>query len=161
MKNVNYYISEEENILKNTQKCIDDKSARVLELEAEASALKDEIRSLKKSVGYSRHIVDLLKELKCRRESSSDGDKPIKWSKIKFKYFDGEPDILENVQYNTGFPLKPYNGEITRKAIIEALEKDREVIYVTEEMVELGFFLEKLGLEYLENGGYFAFWYEG
>lgn len=68
-------------------------------------------------------------------------------------------------------PAKDYNEDIgkflvnekkwSKNKILNYLTEDPSLVYVTENMERLGNLATELGLPYLENGGYFAFWVRG
>lgn len=46
----------------------------------------------------------------------------------------------------------------SKSKILEYLTNNPEYVYVTDNLVKLGNLASELGLQYLDNGGYFAFW---
>lgn len=48
--------------------------------------------------------------------------------------------------------------KISKKLMIDYISKDISAIYVTDVPIRLGFLADTLGLNILENGGYFGFW---
>lgn len=49
-------------------------------------------------------------------------------------------------------------SKITKKKILEYMSEDISAIFITQEPIRLGLLADTLGLELLEEGGYFGFW---
>ena len=91
---------------------------------------------------------------------------PIKWSCVRYLYVGNKVGIQDHPEIS--LPLNYYNNKVkyydnkisSRKDIIKALEENREAIHISKEKIKLGFLGEHLHIPYLEDGGYFIFWYD-
>lgn len=170
---VDYLLNIEEGALRDAESNLAKCGESIKDLKEQVAALNKKYQGLLKERDYKELLVKSLKRLKeadANREALLKYDRkvmsagidvksPIKWSKIRFKYFDNE-DFFSTLRGKVGKEFREYIGKIDRESIIIALERDSSVIHITPDKVDIGFLLEKMDVPYLNDGGYFAFWYE-
>ena len=89
---------------------------------------------------------------------STEGKKSINWGQIGYSYVLEEEFLFED-EWLMSLPVVKYaNERVTKKYIKEKLESNPLCLFISQNPVKLGFLGEKLGVDYIEEGGYFAFW---
>ena len=155
---VDYLIEREEEALTGVKNKLYQCESSIKALEKELSTLRADQQRLFRERDYKELLLENLQYL--QDVDTRDGEHPIKWSKIHFKYFEDE-EMFTTIREIVGMPFMEFTDEITRKNIIKALEDDSSVIHITPQKLDLGFFAENINLPYLEDGGFFAFWIDG
>lgn len=94
-----------------------------------------------------------------KKKGTLETRKSINWGQIELAYELDESFIYDNEEWLIDLKVIRFTQErVTKKFIKESLEGSPLGLFISKTPIKLGFLGEKLGLDYMEDGGYLAFW---